>query len=127
MFKSIEMNGKRASQLLTWIQEAISFRQLRDPGKPDALQFNTFLKKDEFLPKTGKLLLSGSLRKLGVVFAVVSHGAKNLSEAMTITRQVLRHNSDNHASLAKNYTIVNFWLREQPYDQAKAFKLFDEN
>ncbi|CAG8633660.1 521_t:CDS:2 [Rhizophagus irregularis] len=41
------------------------------------------------------------------VFAVVSHGAKNLSEAMTIASEGLRHSPDNHASPAKNYTI---WL-----------------
>jgi len=76
-------------QLLVWIQEAISFKQLRDPGKSDALWFNTFLKKDEFLLETGKLLLSGSLHKLGVVFAVIAHSAKNLSEAMTIANKVL--------------------------------------
>uniref|UniRef100_U9T2E1 Uncharacterized protein n=1 Tax=Rhizophagus irregularis (strain DAOM 181602 / DAOM 197198 / MUCL 43194) TaxID=747089 RepID=U9T2E1_RHIID len=68
-----------------------------------------------------------SLRKLGAVFAVVSHGAKNLSEAMTIASEGLRHSPDNHASPAKNYTIVNYRKRGQPYDQAKAIKIFDEN
>ncbi len=67
----------------------ISFRQLRDLEKPDVLWFNTFLKKDEFLSETSKLLLSGSLHKLGVVFAVIAHSAKNLSEAMTIANKVL--------------------------------------
>ncbi|GBC54095.1 hypothetical protein GLOIN_2v1765707 [Rhizophagus irregularis DAOM 181602=DAOM 197198] len=127
VFRSLEKNEERASQLLTWIQEAISSGQLRDPGKPGVLWFNIFLKKDEFLTETGKPLLPSSLRKLGAVFAVVAHGAKNLSEAMTIASQALRHSPDNHASPAKNYTIVNFRRRGQPYDQAKAIKIFDEN
>src|SRR5436309_9960615 len=83
VFRSLEKNEEWAKQLLTWIQDAISSGQLKDPGKPGALWFNTFLKKDEFLPEVGKPLLPSSLRKLGTVFAVVAHGAKNLSEAMT--------------------------------------------
>ena len=39
-------------------------KQLKDPGKPGALWFNTFLKKDEFLPEVGKPLLPSSLRNL---------------------------------------------------------------
>ncbi|UZO07972.1 uncharacterized protein OCT59_028240 [Rhizophagus irregularis] len=105
VFRSLEKNEERARELL----------------------FNTFLKKDEFLPETGKPLLPSSLRKLEAVFAVVSHGAKNLSEAMTIASEGLRHSPDNHASPAKNYTIVNYRKRGQPYDQAKAIKIFDEN
>ncbi|UZO28452.1 uncharacterized protein OCT59_021974 [Rhizophagus irregularis] len=107
VFRSLEKNEERASQLLTWIQEAISSGQLRDPGKPGVLWFNIFLKKDEFLTETGKPLLPSSLRKLGAVFAVVAHGAKNLSEAMTIGSQALRHSPDNYAPLQK-HTIVNF-------------------
>jgi len=38
----------------------------------------------------------------------MAHRAKNLSEAMTITNEALQHLPDNHASLAKNYTIVNY-------------------
>jgi len=114
-------------QLLVWIQEAISFKQLRDPGKSDALWFNTFLKKDEFLLETGKLLLSGSLHKLEAVLAVVAHGAKNVSEAMTIANEALQYSSENHVSPAKNYTIVNYQLKKELYHQAKAFKLFDES
>ncbi|PKK59031.1 hypothetical protein RhiirC2_795417 [Rhizophagus irregularis] len=83
--------------------------------------------KDRFLPETGKPLLPRYLRKLGAVFAVVSHGAKNLSEAMTIASQALRHSPENHASPAKNYTIVNYRKKGQPYNQAKAIKIFDEN
>ena len=112
MFRSLEKNGERARQLLTWIQDSITTGQLRDPGVPGVKWFNTFLKKDRFLPETGKPLLPRYLRKLGAVFAVVTHGAKNLSEAMTIASQALRHSPDNHASPAQNYTIVNYRLRE---------------
>ncbi|POG81306.1 hypothetical protein GLOIN_2v1763545 [Rhizophagus irregularis DAOM 181602=DAOM 197198] len=97
---SLEKNEERARGSLVWIQEAISSGQLRDPRKPRVLWFNTFLKKDEFLPETGKLLLPSSLRKLGAVFAVVSNCAKNLLEAMTIASEALRHSSDNYASPA---------------------------
>ena len=100
VFRSIENNEDRARQLLVWIQDAISSGQLRDPGVPGVKWFNTFLKKDRFLPETGKPLLPSYLRKLGAVFAVVSNGAKNLSEAMTIASQALRHSPDNHASPA---------------------------
>ena len=127
MFRSLEKNGERARQLLTWIQDSITTGQLRDPGVPGVKWFNTFLKKDRFLPKTGKPLLPRYLRKLGAVFAVVTHRAKNLSEAMTIASQALRHSPDNHASPAQNYTIVNYRLRGEPYHQAEVIKLFDEN
>ncbi|RIB26562.1 hypothetical protein C2G38_2163098 [Gigaspora rosea] len=129
MFRSLEKNEKRARELLTWIQKAISSGQLRDPGKLGSTYLSTFLKKDEFIPETErrKPLLPSSLHKLGAVFAVVSNGVKNLSEAMTIASQALRHSLDNHASPAQNYTIVNFRWRGQPYDQAKAFKLSNEN
>ena len=127
MFRSLEKNEKRAKQLLIWIQNAISSGQLRDPRKHRSTYLSSFLKKDEFIPKPDKPLLPSYLRKFGAVFAVVSHGAKNLSEAMTIASQALRHSPDNHASPAQNYTIVNFQKRGQPYDQATAFELFDEN
>ena len=113
--------------MLTWIQEAIISRELRDPGKLGSTYLITFLKKDEFLPESGKPLLPSSLCKLGAVFAVVLNSVKNLSEAMTIASQALRHSPDNHASPAQNYTIINFRKRGQPYDQATAFELFDEN
>ncbi len=127
VFRSLEKNEERARQLLTWIQEAISFRQLRDPGKPRSVYLNAFLKKDEFLPESGKPLLPSYLCKLEAVFAVVVYGVKNLSEAMTIANESLRHSPDNHASPAKNYTIVNYRLRGQSYDQGEAIKIFDEN
>ena len=61
------------------------------------------------------------------MFAVVSNGAKNLSDAMTIASQALQYLLDNYASPAQNYTIVNFQKKGQPYDQAMAFELFNEN
>jgi integrase len=127
VFRLLEKNEERANQLLTWIQEAISSGQLRDPGVLEVKWFNTFLKNDRFLSETGKPLLPRYLRKLGAVFAVVAHGAKNLLEAMTITSEALRHSPNNYAFSAKNYTIVNFRRREQPHDQAKAIKIFDKN
>ncbi|RIA94567.1 hypothetical protein C1645_817844 [Glomus cerebriforme] len=111
-------NEKRARQLLTWIQKAISFKQLRDPKKPESIYLSAFLKKDEFLLKSDKLLLPSYLRKLGAVFAVVAHGVKNLSKAMTIASKSLQYLPNNHASPAKNYTIVNYWLRREPYHQS---------
>ena len=100
---------------------------MRDPGVRGVKWFNTFLKKDRFLPKTGKPLLPSYLRKLGAVFAVISNGAKNLSHAMTIAGQALRHSPDNNTSPAQNYTIVNYRMRGEHYDQARSFKLFDES
>ena len=127
MFRSLEKDEERAKQLLTWIQNAISSKQLKDPGKPGALWFNTFLKKDEFLPEVGKPLLPSSLRNLGAVFAVAIHGSKNLSKAGTISDEALRHLPDNHVFPSKRYTIVNFRRRGEPYNQVTVFKLFDEN
>ncbi len=87
----------------------ISSGQLRDSGKPRSTYLGIFLKRDKFIPKTEscKSLLSSSLRKLGSVFAVVAHSAKNLLEANTIASEVFRHNSDNHAFPSKRYTIIN--------------------
>ena len=62
-----------------------------------------------------------------MVFAVVAYKAKNLSEAMSIASEALKHASGNHTSLAKNYTIVNYQKRGQSYNQAEAIKIFDEN
>jgi hypothetical protein len=100
---------------------------LRNPEKPGSIYLSLFLKKDEFISKSYKPLLPSSLRKLGSVFAVVAHGIKNLSEANTIASQALRHSPDNHASPSDRYTIVNYRRRGQPYDQARAFSIFDEN
>ena len=91
IFRSLERDEERAKLLLTWIQDAISSEQLRDPGVPGVKWFNTFLKKDRFLPETSKPLLFNYLCKLGVVFAIISNGTKNLSEAMTIIGQAFQH------------------------------------
>jgi hypothetical protein len=113
--------------LLTWIQEAIVSKVLRNPGKPRSIYLSAFLKKEEFIPKPYKPLLPSSLRKLGAVFAVVASGIRNLSKANTIASQALRHSPDNHTAPSDRYTIVNFRKRGQPYDQAEVFKFFDEN
>ncbi|GBB98891.1 hypothetical protein RclHR1_33530002 [Rhizophagus clarus] len=127
VFRSLEKNEERARQLLTWIQEAISSRQLKDPGKPGSTYLSSFLKKDEYIPKPYEPLLPSSLRKLGAVFASVVHGPKNLSKANSYASEALRHSPDNHASPSDRYTIVNFRRRGQPYDQAKPFWISDEN
>ncbi|RGB36905.1 hypothetical protein C1646_757498 [Rhizophagus diaphanus] len=57
---------------------------------------------NEFIPKPDKPLLLSYLHKLEAVYVVVSNGVKNLSEAMTIASQALRHSPDNHTSSAKN-------------------------
>ncbi|PKY56850.1 hypothetical protein RhiirA4_477441 [Rhizophagus irregularis] len=119
VFRSLEKNEERARQLLTWIQEAIVSRVLRDPGKPGAQWFNAFLKKYNLLPSY--------LRKIGAVFAVEKHDAKNLSKAMTIASEALRHSPDNNTSPVQNYTIVNYRPRGVPYDQAMPFKVSDKN
>ncbi|RIA79495.1 hypothetical protein C1645_840550 [Glomus cerebriforme] len=90
VFRSLEKDEEWAKQLLVWIQEAISSGQLRDPRKP------------------------------GVVFAVATYCAKNLSKAGTISNEALHHSSDNHASPSKRYTIVNYQKRGEPYNQAMA-------
>ncbi|PKY47845.1 hypothetical protein RhiirA4_463223 [Rhizophagus irregularis] len=119
VFRSMEKNEERAGQLLKWIQDAISTGQLKDPGTPGIKCFHAFLKKYNLLPRY--------LRNIGTVFAVVTHGATNLSNAMTIASEALRHCPRNHTSPAQNYTIVNYRPRGVPYDQANPFKLFDKN
>ncbi|CAG8761943.1 18850_t:CDS:2, partial [Dentiscutata erythropus] len=64
---------------------------------------------------------------LKAIFASVAHGPKNASKANTYASEAFRHSPDNHASPSKRYTIVNMWRRGEPYNQAKAFELFDEN
>ena len=127
MFRSLEKNEERARQLLTWIQKAISSGQLRDPGKPSILWFNTFLKKDEFLPESSKPLLPSSLCNLEATFAVVAHRSMNVSKANTIASEALKHSPNNNTALSQKYTIVNFRRRGQLYDQAEPFCIFDEN
>ena len=128
VFRSLEKNEERAKQLLTWIQDAISSGQTDSWGIQESLDLRTwvhFWKKDEFIPKTEsrKPLLPSYLRKIGSVFAVVAHSAKNLSEAKSIASQALRHSLNSHTPPSDRYTIVNFKRRWQPYDQARPFIL----
>ncbi|RGB23405.1 hypothetical protein C1646_677145 [Rhizophagus diaphanus] len=111
VFRSLEKNEERTRQLLTWIQEAISSRQLKDPEKPRSTYLSSFLKKDEYISKPYEPLLPSSLRKLGAVFASVVHGPKNLLKANSYASEALRHSPDNHASPSDRYTIVNFRRR----------------
>ena len=39
VFRSLERDEERAKLLLTWIQDAISSGQLKDPGKPEVIFF----------------------------------------------------------------------------------------
>ncbi|CAB4479299.1 unnamed protein product [Rhizophagus irregularis] len=110
-----------------YIQEAISSGRLGDPGTPGTGILSRFLKKAEFLPETGKPLLSSFLRNLGAVFAIVASGVRNLSKANTIASQALRHSPKNNTAPSQRYTIVNYRPRGMPYDQANPFMFFDEN
>ena len=74
------------------------------------------MKKDEFLSESSKPLLLSYLHKLGVVFAVVAYGVKNLLETITIARQALRYSPNNHAFPMKNYTIINLRKWEESYN-----------
>ncbi|PKY59927.1 hypothetical protein RhiirA4_483081 [Rhizophagus irregularis] len=106
----------------------------KNQGQQDIPRVFRSLEKNEerarellFIPETGKPLVPSSLHKLGAVFAVVASWIRNLSKANTIASQALRHSSDNHTAPSDRYTIINFRQRGQPYDQAEAFKFFDEN
>ncbi|RGB39842.1 hypothetical protein C1646_664278 [Rhizophagus diaphanus] len=102
-------------------------KQLRDPGKPGSAYLSAFLKKDEFLPESGKPLLPSYLHKLGTVFASVAHGPKNALKANTYASEALRHSPNNYAFPSKKYTIVNMRKRGEPYNQAEPFCILDEN
>ncbi|CAG8559812.1 42295_t:CDS:2, partial [Gigaspora margarita] len=58
--------------------------------KPGVKWFNRFLKDYGLIPKY--------LRKMGAIYAMVVHEAKNMAHAYTIAGEALRHNPDNHAS-----------------------------
>ncbi|RIA91877.1 hypothetical protein C1645_821427 [Glomus cerebriforme] len=105
VFRLLERNEERARELLTWIQEAVSSGQLRDPRKPGSTYLSSFLKKDEYIPKPYEPLLPSSLRKLGAVFASVVHRPKNLSKANTYASEALCHSPVNHTSPSDRYTI----------------------
>ncbi|CAG8559009.1 22607_t:CDS:2 [Gigaspora margarita] len=68
--------------------------------KPGIKWFNRFLKNYDLIPKY--------LRKIGAIYSVVVHEAKNMAHAYTIASQCLRHSPDNHTFLVQNYIIVNY-------------------
>ena len=84
---------------------------LKDLEKPGLTYLSSFLKKNEYIPKSYKPLLPSFLRKLGTMFASVMHGSKNLSKANTYVSEALRYSPDNHTSPSDRYTIVNFRRR----------------
>jgi len=55
------------------------------------------------------------------------HRVKNLSKVLTIANEAFWHSSNNNMSPTKKYIIINMRKKKQPYNQAKPFKLFDEN
>ncbi len=57
----------------------------------------------------------------------MTHEPRNVSKVNTIASKALRHNPNNNTTLSQKYTIVNFRRREQSYDQAEPFCIFDEN
>ncbi|RIB01736.1 hypothetical protein C2G38_2229859 [Gigaspora rosea] len=116
-FRSMEKNQERAKELLTWIQHAISSGRMGNPGKPGVKWFNRFLKDYGLIPKY--------LRKMGAVYGVVIHEAKNMAHAYTISRECLRHSSDNHTSPVQNYVVVNYRRKGQSPDQARPFQIYD--
>ncbi|KAF0441047.1 d5-like helicase-primase: PROVISIONAL [Gigaspora margarita] len=112
-FRSMEKNQERARELLTWIQNAISSGQMGDPDKPGVKWFNRFLKNYDLIPKYQ--------RKIGAIYGVVAHEAKNIAHAYTIAGQCLRHSPDNYTSPVQNYVIVNYRKKDQFPDQARLF------
>ncbi|CAG8850341.1 39978_t:CDS:2, partial [Gigaspora margarita] len=66
-------------------------------GKPGCKWFNRFLKDYDLIPR--------HLRKLGAVYGAVVHGAQNPAHVMTIARECLRHNTNNHTSPVQNYVV----------------------
>ena len=55
------------------------------------------------------------------------HGAQNLAHAMTIAGEALRHSVDNHTSPVQNYVVVNYRKKGQTPEQARPFRLYDDN
>ncbi|CAG8654139.1 351_t:CDS:1, partial [Scutellospora calospora] len=69
--------------------------RMGNPSKPEVKWFNKFLKDYDLIPKY--------LYKLKAVYSIVVHEAKNMAYTYTITRECLRHLSDNHTSSIQNY------------------------
>jgi hypothetical protein len=102
---SMEKNPERVRELLTWIQEAIKVRKLRDPvftenDKRNDTPFNEFLKQEPYksLPK--------DLREYGVKHASRTHGGKKPTpeHLKLLSRIALRQESDR-LDAGDNYAI----------------------
>ncbi|GET61342.1 hypothetical protein GLOIN_2v1785145 [Rhizophagus irregularis DAOM 181602=DAOM 197198] len=87
-----------------------------------------WLRSKQLLKWIQDAISSGQLKDPGTPGCpVVTHGATNLSNAITIASEALRHCPRNNTSPAQNYAIVNYRRRGVPYVQAKPIKLFDKN
>ena len=94
-FLSIEKNSERARELLTWIQDAIKAKKLRDPvytesGTRSAWPFNEFLKQKPYRTIPRKL------RRYGKRHASRIHGGKKASPEYLkqLLKITLRQQSD---------------------------------
>ncbi|CAB5357829.1 unnamed protein product [Rhizophagus irregularis] len=101
----MEKNPERARELLTWIQDAIKAKKLRDPvytesGTRSAWPFNEFLKQEPYksIPK--------KLRDYGSKHASRIHGGPKATpqHLKLLTRIALRQESD-HLDAGDNYAI----------------------
>ncbi|CAG8485074.1 33403_t:CDS:2 [Gigaspora margarita] len=90
---------------------------VKNRGKPGVKWFNRFLKNYDLIPKY--------LRKIGAIYGMVAHDAKNMVHAYTITGQCLWHSPDNHTSLVQNYVIVNCRKKASSYPNLKHLNLWD--
>ncbi|CAB4400296.1 unnamed protein product [Rhizophagus irregularis] len=104
-FLSMEKNPERARELLTWIQDAIKAKKLRDPvytesGTRSAWPFNEFLKQEPYksIPK--------KLRDYGSKHASRIHGGPKATpqHLKLLTRIALRQESDR-LDAGDNYAI----------------------
>ncbi|CAG8720412.1 19453_t:CDS:2 [Dentiscutata erythropus] len=117
-FRSMKKNQEHARELLNWIQNAISSGRMGDPDKSGVKWFNRFLKNYDLIPKY--------LQKIDAIYSVVAHEAKNMAHAYIITSQCLRHSPDNYTSSIQNYVIVNYRKKDQSPDQARPFRIYDQ-
>ncbi|KAF0424023.1 transposable element tc3 transposase [Gigaspora margarita] len=90
-----------------------------DSDKLGVKWFNRFLKDYDLIPH--------HLHKIGALYTVVVHEAKNLAHAMTIAGEALCHNSDNNTSPAQNYVVVNYRRKNQSLEQARLFQIYDKD
>ncbi|CAG8781315.1 618_t:CDS:1, partial [Dentiscutata erythropus] len=106
-FLSMEKSPERARELLTWIQNAIKAKKLRDPvftenKTRNAWPFNEFLKQEPYrtIPK--------KLRDYGSKHASRIHGGKKPTpqHLKLLSRIAMRQESD-HFDAGDNYTIDN--------------------